>query len=77
MKILQLEAENVKRLKVVSIKPDGSLVQITGANGEGKSSVLDAIYYALAGTKGIPSEPGRRAQARTHAAHRSPGRLRL
>lgn len=64
MKILQLEAENVKRLKVVSIKPDGSLVQITGANGEGKSSVLDAIYYALAGTKGIPSEPVRKGAAK-------------
>lgn len=59
MKIVSLTAENVKKLKAVEIKPDGSLVQITGANGSGKSSVLDAIYMALAGTKAIPSKPVR------------------
>lgn len=60
MKIVSLTAENVKKLKAVEIKPDGSLVQITGANGSGKSSVLDAIYMALAGTKAIPSQPVRK-----------------
>ncbi|HEY1035573.1 MAG TPA: AAA family ATPase [Pseudoxanthomonas sp.] len=59
MKILRLEAENVKKLRAVEIVPDGSLVQITGPNGSGKSSVLDAIYMALAGTKAIPSKPVR------------------
>lgn len=59
MKIVRLEAENIKKLRAVEIKPDGSLVQITGANGSGKSSVLDAIYMALAGNKAIPSKPVR------------------
>ena len=59
MKIIKLEAENIKRLKAVSIEPNGNVVQITGANGSGKSSVLDSIYWALAGTKGITSRPVR------------------
>jgi chromosome segregation ATPase len=63
MKILRFAAENIKKLKVVEIVPDGSVVQITGPNGSGKSSILDAIYYALAGTKGIPSEPIRHGES--------------
>jgi AAA domain len=61
-KILELRTENVKRLKAVHIKPDGSLVVIGGNNGQGKSSVLDSIMYALAGGKTLPSEPVRRGQ---------------
>lgn len=59
MKIVKLQAENIKRLRAVEITPDGSIVQITGPNGSGKSSVLDAIYYALAGQKAIDSRPVR------------------
>lgn len=59
MKIVQLIAENIKRVKAVEITPKGNVVQITGKNGAGKSSVLDAIYYALAGGK-MPKEPIRR-----------------
>jgi DNA repair exonuclease SbcCD ATPase subunit len=66
MKILRFEAENIKKLKVVAIKPDGNIVEITGPNGSGKSSVLDAIYYALAGAKDIPSQPIRRGQLKAH-----------
>lgn len=57
MKIIQFQAENVKRLKVVQIRPTGNVVMITGANGEGKSSVIDTIYYTLAGSAGLPSQP--------------------
>lgn len=49
MKIVKLEAENVKRLRAVSIEPDGSIVVVRGNNAQGKSSVLDAIAYALGG----------------------------
>jgi DNA repair exonuclease SbcCD ATPase subunit len=66
VKIVQFEAENIKKLKVVNIKPDGSLIQITGGNGQGKSSVLDAIYWALAGTAGIQSEPVRKGTQKAH-----------
>ncbi len=57
MKIIQFQAENVKRLRVVQIRPTGNVIMITGANGEGKSSVLDTIFYTLGGTKDLPSQP--------------------
>ena len=66
MKIVSFTAENVKKLKAVTITPAGSVVQITGANGSGKSSVLDSIYYALAGTKDIPSQPIRKGEDKAH-----------
>lgn len=57
LKIVRLEAENVKRLKAVSITPQGNVVEITGANGQGKTSILDAIWWALAGTSVISRSP--------------------
>lgn len=62
LRIVELRAENLKRLRAVHIRPDGSVVQITGANGAGKSSVLDSIYLALAGTKGAPTQPVRKGE---------------
>ena len=49
MKIIELRAENVKRLKAVHITPDGTVQIITGRNGQGKTSVLDAIFLAVGG----------------------------
>lgn len=49
MKIVKLQAENVKRLVAVEIEPDGNVVVIAGANAQGKSSVLDAIWMGLGG----------------------------
>ena len=57
MKIIALQAENLKRLVAVDIRPDGNLVQITGKNGAGKTSVLDAIWWCLAGTSHIQAAP--------------------
>ena len=51
MKIVELRAENVKRLRAVEIRPDGALQVIGGRNAQGKSSVLDAIWLALGGGK--------------------------
>lgn len=56
MKIVKLEAENVKRLRAVSIEPDGSVVVVRGNNGQGKSSVLDSIAYALGGKSLQPAK---------------------
>jgi len=60
MKILKLTAENVKKLRAVEITPTGELVEITGRNGAGKTSVLDAIWWALEGTKHIQAMPIRK-----------------
>lgn len=57
MKIIALEAENVKRLKAIKIEPKGPIVEIAGRNGQGKTSILDAIYWAICGTKHVQSKP--------------------
>lgn len=62
MKIVSLEAENVKHLKAVHIKPDGSAVIIGGDNEQGKTCVLDSIEYALHGAGSIPAKPIRSGQ---------------
>ena len=65
MKILEFRAENVKRVKLVVIRPgDDSLVQITGANAQGKSSTLDALGWLFGGAKPIQGDPIRAGAAR-------------
>lgn len=51
-RVVNLVAENYKRIKAVDITPDpnSSTVTIAGRNAQGKSSVIDAIWAALAGT---------------------------
>lgn len=59
--ILELRAENVKRISVVRITPTGKVVQITGKNGQGKSSVLDCIDMALDWQHSVkPAQPIRK-----------------
>ncbi len=62
MKIISLQAENIKKLVAVEIKPDGNMVEITGRNGQGKTSVLDSIWWALSGATNIPGRPIRKGE---------------
>lgn len=62
MKIINLKAENIKKLVAIEISPTGEIVTIAGRNGQGKTSVLDSIWWALAGTSGIQSQPIRNGQ---------------
>jgi len=57
VKIAMLEAENFKRLTAIILQPtpDG-LTVIGGRNEQGKTSVLDAIVFALGGMKHKPSK---------------------
>ena len=64
MRIVSLRAENLKRLKVVDITPSSDLVRITGRNESGKSSVLDAIAWALLGKRAATSKPVRDGEQR-------------
>lgn len=64
MHIVELRASNVKRLVAVHIKPDGNVVVLGGANEAGKSSVLDAIMFALGGGRKIPATPVRKGAAK-------------
>ena len=60
LKINHLEIENVKRVKAVRLEPtQNGLTVIGGKNGQGKTSVLDAIAWALGGDKFKPSTPER------------------
>lgn len=59
MKIIRLQAENVKKLRAVDITPAEPVVKIAGRNRQGKSSVLDAITYALAGKSAQCARPVR------------------
>ena len=60
MKINQLEIENVKRIKAVKVEPkQNGLTIIGGNNKQGKTSVLDAIAWALGGDKFKPSQATR------------------
>lgn len=70
VKIRQLEIENVKRVKAVTLTPtENGLTVIGGRNGQGKTSVLDAIAWALGGNKLKPSESQRIGSAAPPSIH--------
>lgn len=56
VKIVALEAENVKRIKAVALTPSPTGLTIVGGNNnQGKTSVLDALAWALGGEKFRPT----------------------
>lgn len=58
VKIGKLDVTNVKGIVRATIQPgDSPVVLITGANGQGKSSLLDAIWLALGGRKAANANP--------------------
>lgn len=60
--IISLTVENIKKIKAVTIRPHGGFVEITGRNGQGKSTVLDAIWWALKGKDNIQAAPIRNGE---------------
>lgn len=62
MRVFRLQAEGYKRLVAVDITPEGDLIEVRGDNGNGKSSVLDAIYSALGGAAAAPEMPVREGE---------------
>lgn len=60
VKITQLEAENVKRIKAVQMTPaESGLTVIGGRNNQGKTSALDAIAWVLGGDQYRPTNASR------------------
>jgi len=68
--VIQLTAENVKRLRAVDITPEGDIVVIAGRNAQGKSSVLDSIFMALGGAAAAKSTPRPIRDGEDHASVR-------
>lgn len=64
MRIIELKSSNIKRLKAIELHLDDkkNLVMITGKNAQGKSSILDSIWYALGGKKAVPGKPIREGE---------------
>lgn len=65
LKVIRLQSENFKRVKAIDISPgpDG-MVTIRGKNGQGKSSVLDSLFAAMAGKDAAPPMPVRKGEER-------------
>lgn len=64
-RIVRLVAENLKRLYAIEVAPDGSIIEVTGKNGNGKTSLLDAIVLALGGGT-MPKAPIRKGETEAH-----------
>ncbi len=62
LRVVELRADNFMRLSAITIRPDGSVIVISGKNGAGKSSALNAIAVAIGGKKAAPAEPIRKGQ---------------
>lgn len=60
MRIIKLTSENIKRLKAIDLTPNNYINRISGANGSGKTSILDSIEWALTGTSKVASQPVRK-----------------
>lgn len=70
VKIDRFEIENVKRVKAVSLEPSPTgLTIVGGKNNQGKTSVLDAIAWALGGDRFKPSKPTREGSATAPSLH--------
>lgn len=60
IKINTLQIENIKRVKAIALSPaESGLTVIGGKNSQGKTSVLDAIAWALGGDRYRPSNAER------------------
>jgi len=60
IKIASLQLENVKRVRAVALTPtENGLTILGGRNGQGKTSVLDGIAWALGGDRYKPTDASR------------------
>lgn len=55
--IIAMQIENIKNVSFMRLRPKGNVVTISGAEGAGKSTTIDSIFYALCGESTIPTQP--------------------
>jgi len=67
--IVGLLVENVKKIKLVKLSPDGKTILITGANQQGKTSLVDGLWWAVGGKNAMrkTSEPIREGETEARA----------
>jgi energy-coupling factor transporter ATP-binding protein EcfA2 len=56
LRLHELRADGFLKLTTVSIRPDGAMVPITGANGQGKTSVLKAFWALMQGRSAVKDQ---------------------
>jgi len=66
LRVIELKAEHFMGIKVAELRPDasGSLVIVGGRNGQGKTSLLNAIECAIRGKSHHPGKPIREGEER-------------
>src|SRR5215469_4824247 len=58
LRIAELKIKQFKGLELVAFALNGNLIQITGKNGAGKTSVLDMLWYLFVGQAMLPKKKG-------------------
>jgi DNA repair exonuclease SbcCD ATPase subunit len=66
--LFEFSAENFMHLRYVELKNIGRMNIFTGKNGQGKTSAVNALAYALGGKPWSPEEPTRKG-AKGHKVH--------
>jgi hypothetical protein len=61
-RLVELRAINVKKLKAVAVRIDGTVLKVSGRNEQGKSSLLDAVAMAIGGPEAFPKVPIRKGE---------------
>lgn len=64
-RLTELQVENYKRIVFLDLKLKPGITEISGRNGAGKSSALDAVAVWLDGMKVAPAEPIRQGAERS------------
>lgn len=64
MRVTEVSVENFKRIVSVNVKLRPGVTEISGNNGEGKTSFIDAVWVLLKGKKVAPAEPIRKGAER-------------
>jgi hypothetical protein len=60
MRIIGIQVENFKKVRLVEIVPKGRMIAVTGRPGQGKTSILDAFLSAIGGKHFSPDMPVRK-----------------
>lgn len=60
--VIEFGIENFMRVQTVIVRPVGNVLELSGRNRQGKTSVLRALVTVFAGREALPSAPIRRGE---------------